>query len=498
MSRSNFSLPQRQSQYAVIFIILRFFRGLVRQAWPLVFAAFLGRGSSSMDFFEMALYGFGVIGLVPSIISYFKYYYHLDDDALIINKGILKKVTLKIPFERIQSVNFKQSFLHQMLKVTELEIETAGSNDQESQIDAIEIALAEDLRRQILEKKNAITSTHSIASKSDLEISDESTTILSLSTTDLLKVGLVQNHLKPIGLIFGLGFSLLFYSYSGDVDFRSMFSDYYDQVSGFSYATIAILVLIFIVGSVIYSLMTTLFRHYNLLLTRSGSKFQIVQGLFTKQQFAALDNKIQFINWGQSFLEKMLRYNKLYFRQARSNDRSGDTQKNFGVPGCRAEQIEYVFTSWLGSPDVIPQQLYAVSVHYFIHGALYTTLICTSIASGLFYFGLIPQSIMLVSIMMIILVTSWLRYKKKKFGWKDGLLYISGGTFGARHMLLPIYKVQNISLESNPYQHRRGLATLMIYTAAGPVEIPYIPETMANQLLDKIIYEVEISKKPWM
>ena len=121
-----FAHPQRQSGYAIIFIILRVLRNLVRQLWPILIAVFLGRRNSSFDTFEMVLSGLGIFGIIPSVIAYYKFYFHLNETELVINRGLFRKVKLNIPFERIQSVNFKQTFIHQFFKVTEVEIETAG------------------------------------------------------------------------------------------------------------------------------------------------------------------------------------------------------------------------------------------------------------------------------------------------------------------------------------------------------------------------------------
>jgi putative membrane protein len=58
--------------------------------------------------------------------------------------------------------------------------------------------------------------------------------------------------------------------------------------------------------------------------------------------------------------------------------------------------------------------------------------------------------------------------------------------------------VQNIIIQQNPYQWRRQLATLRVYTAAGSLIIPFISEKRAQELLDFFIYQVENSRKPWM
>ena len=64
---------------------------------------------------------------------------------------------LDLPFDRIQSVNFEQNFLHQMLNVTAVEIESAGSEQKELKIDALKIPIAEKLREEILRRKGQVS-----------------------------------------------------------------------------------------------------------------------------------------------------------------------------------------------------------------------------------------------------------------------------------------------------------------------------------------------------
>ena len=85
-----------------------------------------------------------------SIWYYFKFYFYVKDGELIIEKGILEKTKLNIPFERIQTINFQQSILHQLFDVVGLEIDTAGSGKKELSITAVEKDKAELIRDYLI------------------------------------------------------------------------------------------------------------------------------------------------------------------------------------------------------------------------------------------------------------------------------------------------------------------------------------------------------------
>ena len=491
-----FVLPQRQSKFAIIFIILRLLRNLIRQLWPVVIAIFLGRGSSSFDTLEIALSGLGIFGIIPSVIAYYKYYFQLTDKELIINKGLFKKVKLNIPFERIQSVNFRQTFIHQFFKVTEVEIETAGSAEQETKIDAIEIPMAEMLRQRILEKKAQVLRVDQEIVSVE-EAANQVDTILQLSQRELLRVGIVQNHFRPIGLLTGLVGTIFFYSYTFDYDPRDFFNQIYNYGERLSLINIIVLSAFLVAASIAYSLITTGLRHYNLHFWRSGNKFQVVQGLLTRQEFAALDNKIQILHWGQNPFERIIGFYNIIFRQARSGDEKR-TMSQFKIPGCNLDQVSYVQRAWLGSRAGKFDKYFSVSRHLFFHSAMYQCLFFGVLISAAIYFGNFSGALLMSMVLIGILWLTWTKYRKKRYALSEFELYIGGGVLGLRHSLLPLYKVQDVNIAENPYQWRRGLASLIIHTAAGTVTIPYIFRRDAIEIMDILLYHVENSKKPWI
>ena len=85
-----------------------------------------------------------------------------------------------------------------------------------------------------------------------------------------------------------------------------------------------------------------------------------------------------------------------------------------------------------------------------------------------------------------------------KYALNEAEIYIGGGIFGFKNSVMPFYKVQNISLKQNPYQSKRDLATLIIYSSAGVMQIPYITYGQAIILMDNLLYRVETSSKSWM
>ncbi len=491
-----FTAPRRQSQWAIVFIVLGFLKKLLNQLWPIVIALFLGR-STGFSRYELIFSGLGIFGMLASVVAYFRYYYFVSDKELIIRSGLFKRVKLNIPFERIQSVNFKQTVLHRIFQVTEVEIETAGSSKQESRLDALSIDDAEALRSLLLEKRAAALS-HLYPSEVEAEpVESAQYTILRLSIRQLIKVGLTQNHFAPIGLLSGIVFSSLFYAMTFDIDVEEILRSVWTYGERLAVEEYALLLLGVFLISVLLSILRTLLRHYDLHFWRTGKKFQVVQGLFTRREFAALDSKIQILNWGQNPLERWIGFYNIMFRQARSGSVKAGRMM-FKIPGCNLRQVAYVQDNWLGAKLKPIEKYHKVSIHYFLHAAIYQVLFILLVSAAMVYMDRLDTVPFILLLGVSMMSIRWIKYQKLKYGTNGTELYIGGGVIGLRHVLLPIYKIQNISIAQNPYQWRRGLGTLLVDTAAGRVTIPYVDQTVLVRLIDQLIYRVEVSHKDWM
>ena len=90
---SRFSVPQRQSRVAIGVILIKFIRLTVRSLWPILLSFFVGGRDN--DRFGMIIgyvaIGFAAFNLIGSVLTYFRFYFHIEDGAVIIDKGILRR-----------------------------------------------------------------------------------------------------------------------------------------------------------------------------------------------------------------------------------------------------------------------------------------------------------------------------------------------------------------------------------------------------------------------
>ena len=98
---------------------------------------------------------------------YDRYLYEITKDAVKIEKGIIWKKYISIPYKKVQNINIKRGIFARILGFSSVEIETAGQSgysrrgnrvyQSEGYLPSIEVKDAEKIREFIMEK---IRQTH--------------------------------------------------------------------------------------------------------------------------------------------------------------------------------------------------------------------------------------------------------------------------------------------------------------------------------------------------
>ena len=91
MERKNDELlsPQLQSPVAIILILYKFFILVFRNALPIIILLIFNKGQQRNNFEILIILAVSLISTVLSIAAYYKFKYHVEDDEIVINKGIL-------------------------------------------------------------------------------------------------------------------------------------------------------------------------------------------------------------------------------------------------------------------------------------------------------------------------------------------------------------------------------------------------------------------------
>lgn len=505
MNNTNFlSEPRRQSKIALLFYVLKFLRTAFKTLWPLLIVLFINtKGNGGSDSYWLPIIvGIASFQLVSSIVSYFRFFYYSRDGELIIEKGVFQKTRLNIPFERIQTINFNQNILHQILDVYEVKIDTAGSAGTELSIEALDKLTAEAIRDYVMRERALLVEKKQVENEEDgvvEELSEEAPTLLfRRSERELLKIGMSENHIQTMFIIIGFGFGWLqFGDDFFDINYEDLTLSAIETIGGMLSIFIAALVVGFLFFVIIVSLIRTIIKYYRLSVFEDRSGFKIVAGLFNRKEQSAPYSKIQFMQWAVNPIQKRMDFRTIRLFQASSM--AVAKSKALPMPGSSSDNLFAVRTRIFPEEDRQGYQLSHISPLIVLRRVL--------------YFGVIPallialQAFLASNMYIYVLAALWIPlvwwmakryYDRYVIHMNEQVMELHSGIFGRKYTLLRLFKVQAVELSQSPYQRRKELANMELHTAAGAVKIPYVPMAHARSIRDYILYEVEREERDWM
>jgi putative membrane protein len=494
-----FAEPTKQSPVAIILLIYKYFINIIRQFWPAIIAVFIGRRSGNIsNILLISVIVVAIAALIFAIASYLRFSFKVHGNELLIEKGVFKKSKLNIPFERIQTLNFEQGIIHQIFNVVRIEVDTAGSSKNEFSFNAIDKSLAESLRTLVLERKSDIAEEDGL--EVDGEVDKEEhvrESIFQLALKDLFIVGLTQNHLRTLVLLF---FFTLWGV--GELSDAGLDLDWLNKESATALMSSGILIvsglaLFLLIVIILGTAVRTVLKYYDFKMFRSAKGFNMQSGLLNRKENAALDHKIQQIKWSNNPLKRIFKIHHLQLRQASSIEVS--TKKSINVPGIQKAKIKSILDFLVGAErDYEDLDEHRISKLYFYRNMIYLGILpWVVIFSIVFFFTERVEAYLILLAIPYFIATTYVQYRKWKFRLSEEIVFTHRGIFENKHNLVQLYKIQNIQIHQSPFQWRRGLANIRMFTAAGSILIPYIPYDQALKIKDLMLKQIETNQIKW-
>jgi putative membrane protein len=492
-SNIDFSVPTRQSGVAILLILYKTVQVVFRQLVPGFIVIFLGESEKKSDQFFYLAMGIAGISLIISLVNYFRTYFLVSGTDLILHSGVIKHKKTTIPFTRIQSVNFEQNVVHQFFNVYKVKIDTAGSDKNEFEFHALDQHTAASLRDLVLTFKVPETDAPTSEEVKSMT-APHAETLLNLSETEVLKVGLTMNHLRSGGLIFLFFFWI--YEQLSEIQPEQNLPDDWDMTLFENMSLVLFAIGIIFLASVVISVIRAFATYHNLKMDRIEGGFKVYSGLITRKEVSARDPKIQYVSWSDNPLRRMIRMYQLTLHQVISNELKSESK--IQIPGCSFSKVQGILHFVFPETEVHQIQTNRVHRAYLYRFITIMGGVGATIATLLWVTAYTSAAFVVVIIALYAIISRLLSYKKIRFGFHKDIFYLKKGTFGNVFTLIDVRKVQSVSYTQSPYQKKRDLCTCTLHTAAGSLTIPYIPKDTAVSLLDFTLWRVETSKISWM
>ena len=492
----DFSQPQRQSLLGVFIMFADAFQESVRALFPIVVISLLSEKRKFLFYIVTA----GVVlifGLIRGYLRYRNFTFYIDNNEFILQKGIFKKTRIGIPLHKIQQVNINQNFLQRLLKMYEVEIDTAGSSNTEVTIKAVTAQYAQALKERLMQ--DVVTSNTRDTRQNN--IPDTDVPFITVSFTSLLKTGITSNYVRSFGILLAFFISTFQHldEYLTYVNAKDNFiSEYFN--SAFLLRFIAFIIFLILILTLVINLVRTILRFYNFKVVKQQNSLLLSHGLINTRNTIIRPDKVQMVTVGRNYFQKKFDVNDVKIRQASDLEHSKDRAKmSMEIPGVNQAEKKSLLEFLL---EKMPERGFAVKPNFrkMIFEAFKFIIIPVSLLFA--YTKLIPDiADILYIIPVYIIFVATLIY----FAFRNSRLFITPdfiirqrGAWDIDNDIIAPHKIQGIKLQQFFWQKMSNVGTIKIYTAGGDVHFGLANFTQLKKLANYWLYQVETINKNWM
>lgn len=444
---------------------------VVRVVWRFVFlfVAVLISPGSGMDFMYEAMGGFVVIA---ALARYWSTSYAVHQGTLTVRTGIFVKNQRTIPLTAIQNINVVTPFVHRLLGLVDLKIETAAGAQAEASLSALSKSEAEAL------KKELTAGVRREEAPPETGFQTVGRTVYKISTKELLLTGATENRaLAILGTVFG-----------GSFLFKEQFEQMIKRViPSFGHDILAFVVagFLFLLVGWVFSIISAIISYSNFEVNLHEGKLRRHYGLLNQIESVVLLPRVQLIRTSESLFQRVLRLCKFYVETAGSYEKQDLGGSSLLCPLIEADRVPGTAKMVLPGRPIGEVVWHSVSpktirIHFqrsiLVYAAMVT--IVSFFVGNLAFWALVPLGAWS-------LFTGWMSYKTVGYDDKPNMLAARHGVLSRSTMYVPTEKVQCVSLRQSPLQRRLGLSSVHVHTAAlshGSASVPDLVEGTAIEL----------------
>lgn len=406
----------------------------------LVFASTAGR----------VVFGAGVLLLLLRVAGYWRTWYVLSADGLVVRSGWFQRSERVIALDRVQHVEVVQSLRHRVTGLCAVHVSVAGSGAEPVVLDAID---AQEARRvqEVLELGRRLSDVAS--APSDVPPPPPAP-LLHLGLGVLALGGVTGAAVLVLPVFLALGWDEL----SGYID---------DEAAVDRVVSLGVVVLV-IAGVVLAAVVAAglmVLRHYDFTLSRVGADLRIDRGLLERRRSVIPLRRVQSVQLSANMLRRWAGLATIDVQLASSVDHEGTGSVDNTVPVGSLAQLQPLVAVFAGVdelPAATRQHPRAARRRAVTRRALVLVPPWALVAW--------PFPLVALAGSVACGVGAWIGghrwWMHLRHGSDSAVLVTESGWFVVRRTVQPWSKVQSVSLRQSPGQRRAGLCHLDLHVAA--------------------------------
>lgn len=430
-------------------------------------------------------------GLATSMLFAFIYWrrftYWVGPEQLVIESGIVNRNRRTIPFDRIQDVSLEQKLLARLFGVSIVRIETGSSGGDEGELDCVSRAEADRLRDRIRAYRAGNAAREDTAGEGEGE---EPPPLYTMDFGRLVIAGLFNFSLVFLAILGGIWQYLGSYLPAEYLDPGRWIGAYRKEAVGLisALSILSFAMLLLLVG-IVTGLMRTIARDFGFRLTRTETGLRRERGLFTRTDVVIPLRRVQAGILSTGVVKRLFGWSGLAVQSLGSDGNAGTHHEV--APLAKPGELVPVLAELAMPLPPTARDFVRVSPKLIWRSWTQNgiTLALAMAIAPVFWSG---WPLMLL-VAPFLLAAPVLQYRAHGYCFGEDILFVRRGFWRPRVTILPLVKLQTVTLVRGPMQRGFGLATLAIGTAgaslATPLRILDMEESTARRLLGVILAE---------
>jgi putative membrane protein len=483
---------------------------------PAIVVLVLRRGTRGLEWAPVA----GTIAAVAlgwAMLKYFTFSYWISDTPtggeLIIRSGILARTERQIPLARVQDVRLKQGPMHRLLRVLDVEIETAGGQGAEAKLSVLAQAEATRLRDAIFARREgAAVAADSVAAPGTTAVQapPPRQVLRRVTTRELVLAGLTSNQLASglavVGAAVAFVNDMIGAKNMGPVILKILQSVARVRHSAGPAAAplmAAGVVVLLVAGGAIISAVGSVVLFYGFELSLAGEDLHRSYGLFTRHASSLPRRRIQLLRVEEGLLRRLLGLATLHVNTAGSKPTERDDTKGDDVllPVVRRREVAALvpalFPDSAGRADPAWRRVSRRAVwRGTFRGSVFVLALTTAVVliKG-------PVGLLLLTLIAPVYAVNLLGYRNLGYASDGAFFRTRRGWLSRSTHVVPVRNVQAIVLTQNPLDRRHRVAKVQVDTAgqgaaAGP-HVGNVPWDEAVALATELAQQASEQRYRW-
>lgn len=430
-----------------------------------------------------------VVRLITGILKWWTYVYWFEEKELRVEYGLIVKKKRYIPFDRIQSFNYKEGIFHRIFGLVQVMVETAGSTNGKpeviltaitkeaaNQIELVTRKRKEEKQENELQGENVVSLEKGNQSQAE---SQNARVIHKMNTKDLI---ILATTSSSMGVVIA-GVAAVLSQFAEFIPFEWLFEEV-SSIIKFGFVIVALAIFVSFLFTWVVAVIITFINYYNFTVIEENERLTITRGLLEKKKVTIPLNRIQAIKIVENPLRQMFGFAAVVVESA-SGGFGGEEKKITLLPLVRKKHLydplQDLFPQFEWNQALTRPPKNAKPFFYRID---FIWLLPIIVLCSYFWF---PYGLLSVLIIVPVLFLGLWQFKTAGYAISGNQLTFCYRIFSRVTFVVEKKRIQALDCRQTYFQRRKELTTVRVTVMSGLTGASAKTPNLENQAAEEIM-----------